>query len=454
MTTMMEETQVQEIAIPSQIPNRIDLTQLPAQVLRSGAVEALANQNEDLMARLGVAQRRAALLENRIQELENEQVALRHQVSVAQDQALVLQEKDRLLTQKTSLHDNEVFETRQQLQLLETQFAELYATSKDRTRAMTNQIEALGQRIERFQRYRRRIRSVAERINAQGHSHMMKWRREEEVSRELKLRLGEAATRIQEMSKNFDANQKQLVESYESTLKNLKDQTQKLENENQAYAEKTKNYHQLFDQTVTLENQLIHEQRQFSEYRLQQEREIATLQIEVSDLRNEQKLRLIEVENLKKSGEEISLERDLLKDQNKKITDQVETLQLLWQDGQNQIEKLQSKNGALQNLNQQLSTNLQQQRHEIQQLRAELDSYHLSTSERMKEIKGQLQLMNPLVTAPEKLSFIEDDSKGVLSRIDTLVAEIQSGFKRQLPEEASVSSSNIDKRGSGETPTP
>ncbi|MGE3386284.1 MAG: hypothetical protein AB7K41_06120 [Bdellovibrionales bacterium] len=462
MTTgIMDEIEVQNIPVPSQIPTRLDLTQLPPQILRSGAVEALANQNEDLMARLGVAMRRAALLENRISELEQTQQALQHKVSLAQDEALVLQQKDRVLVERYSEHENNAREARDQLQLLETQFAELYVTSKDRTRVLTEQIENLGTRLERFLRYRRRIVKAARQTKLKLQNLQIRWHREEETSRELKNRLGEAATRIQNMAKQANQNQKQLVENYESSLKELRDQTQKLENENRAYAQKTDDYQALFEKTVAFENRLIHEQRQFSEYRQNSEKELALLQIEISDLRTQHKTSLIEVENLQKNYADVVAERQTLKEQNTKFIDQVETLQLLWQDSQTQIEKTNNKNAALQSLNQQLSTNLQQQRHEIAQLKAQLEAQSVSTSERMKEIKGQLQMMG----RSAQLNFIEGDpatgspeeatSSRVLSKIDTLIAEIQSGFKRQLPAGASeFVSSSADKRGNGETSAP
>ncbi|MGE0764816.1 MAG: hypothetical protein AB7N80_16200, partial [Bdellovibrionales bacterium] len=330
-----------------------------------------------------------------------------------------------------------------------------------RTRVLTEQIENLGTRLERFLRYRRRIVKAARQTKLKLQNLQIRWHREEETSRELKNRLGEAATRIQNMAKQANQNQKQLVENYESSLKELRDQTQKLENENRAYAQKTDDYQALFEKTVAFENRLIHEQRQFSEYRQNSEKELALLQIEISDLRTQHKTSLIEVENLQKNYADVVAERQTLKEQNTKFIDQVETLQLLWQDSQTQIEKTNNKNAALQSLNQQLSTNLQQQRHEIAQLKAQLEAQSVSTSERMKEIKGQLQMMG----RSAQLNFIEGDpatgspeeatSSRVLSKIDTLIAEIQSGFKRQLPAGASeFVSSSADKRGNGETSAP
>ena len=55
-----EEAALMNIPTPNQIPVPLDLSELPDHILRSGAVEALTNQNEDLMARLSVVLRKTS----------------------------------------------------------------------------------------------------------------------------------------------------------------------------------------------------------------------------------------------------------------------------------------------------------------------------------------------------------------------------------------------------------
>lgn len=457
MTTgIMDEIEVQQIPTPNQIPSRLDLTQLPAQVLRSAAVEALANQNEDLMARLNVAMKRSAQLENHISELQQERFELEHQLNSARDAALVLQEKDRRFSEVYGKFEAETQSSREQLQLLETQFSELFVTSQEQKRNSQEKIEKLSKEIQRYQRYHRRIQKATAKLKVRIETQSARLQQEEGQVRELRQHLAEAATRIQHLAKLNDQNQKQLVESYEKDLKDLRDQVSKLERENRAFSEKTQDYEALFEKSVALENRLIQEQRQFAEFRQCREKEIATLQVEVSDLRTQNKSNLIEIENLQCQFAEVSAESLTLKEKEARTTDQIETLQMLWQDSQTQIEKINVKNSALQNLNQQLSSTIQQQRHEINQLKGQIEAQNLNTTERIKEIKGQLQIMNK----NSSLSFIEEQTpERVISRIDTLIAEIQSGYQRQTPSPVEgvsfeLKSSSIDNRGSGSTSAP
>ena len=61
---------VNRIPIPSEIPMAIDTSLIPKEVLRTGAVESLISQNEDLMARIKVLIRRQSSLENQLADSE------------------------------------------------------------------------------------------------------------------------------------------------------------------------------------------------------------------------------------------------------------------------------------------------------------------------------------------------------------------------------------------------
>lgn len=451
MTTgIMDELEVSKIPTPNQIPAGIDLSQLPPHVLRSGAVEALANQNEDLIARLSVALRRTALLENQIAELENQQSTLAHQLSIAQDQALVLQEKDRRVAEKFQTQESILREATNQLQLLELQYTELYTTSREKQR-----------QLSRHLKYRKKIKKTALALKRKMNSVLTQLRREEETSKELKARLGDSAARIMQISKDAELNQRQLVENYEKALKEVRDRVVELERQNSAFAEKTKDYEALFEKSVALENAKILTERRFTEFKAAKETEIQSLQSENCELRALNRNHILEIETLKRELAEGKSTATSQQDQIKKLIDQVETLQLLWQDGQAQQEKLTTKNQALQKLNQQLSTTVNQQRHEIQGLKHDLETQVLATSERIKEIKGHLQMIGQ-----EGIGFTEAnepepparESYQVISKIDTLIAEIQSGFRRQTPEGtepvAGDSSSSADNLGSLGTSNP
>lgn len=454
---IMDESEAIKVPTPDQMPVRLDLSQLPSHVLRSGAVEALANQNEDLMARLGVALRRSATLENRISELEEEIGRYEIIISSREDESLVLIEKDRLLTDRAQALEISAKEKQEQIDLLELQFAELYSTSRERIRGLEDKSDSTVRHLGILFRYRRRMKRITQSFRTRIATLTAHWKKEEEISRELKQRLGEAGLRIQNQAKDAEFNQRQLVENYEASLKEIRSRAAQLERENSAYAEKTRAYDELYEAKVHLENRLVSEQRQFAEFRQSRDAEITQLQVDLSTLRGEHKSQILSLQQLSNEKQELESALENTRRELEKSRDQVETLQLLWKDTNDKVEKLTGKNEALQKLNQQLSSTIQNQRHEIQKLRSDLETQNYATAERIKEIKGQLQMMN----TGSELNFIEDQHAGnpdsptrILSKIDTLMAEIQSGFKRQTPERSGDSSSAMESLGSGETSSP
>lgn len=476
-TTIMDEQEVDAIPTPNHLPEKLDLSRIPQQMLRTGAVEALANQNEDLMARLSVALRRSAGLENRIAELESEIKSLEFQAAIAQDEAMVLKEKDTVIMARFGEIEEEKNAKADQVQMLETQFAELYATAKDRQRALESEINerndkisALQRSLSRHSRYRRRIGKVILNTRQRIATLNAHWQRAEETSRELKTRLGEAGLRIQQISKDADAHQRQLVENYERSLKEQRTQILELERQNQAFAIKTHDYQSLYEKAVVLENSLIKEQRRLQEYKATKEAEVAQFQVDLAQANAQNKSRIVALEDLHQQVAQLTTEKAQSQDSLAAFKDQVETLQLLWQEGQSQIERTNGKNQALQKLNQQMSQTVSQLRHEIQQLRGQLEAQNVTTTERIKEIKGHLQMITqPAETSQSQgLNFIESTdaqqgSRQVLSRIDTLIAEIQSGFQARGSEPApsetaasSITSSTdaVESRGSGATSKP
>jgi len=85
------------------------------------------------------------------------------------------------------------------------------------------------------------------------------------------------------------------------------------------------------------------------------------------------------------------------------------------------------QNKSLQKLNQELSTRLNEQRVEIQKLKSDLDKSLIESKNQIKFLKQNQQLTAKSAdgkTQDETLKFSND----VLTKIETLICEIQSGF--------------------------
>jgi len=411
----MEETP--NIPIPTQLPEVPDLTGLPSHILRSGAVETLIQQNEDLMSRLTVALRRNSQMEGSTQDVEKINKILTHKLDVLEDKIQILKQKDQLVTQKYSKIDTEIDKYKEKIRLLETQFAEVYSTAKERQVLWLGKIEIFSTRLRRFVKYRAKIQAVSERIRSQFlhlQEECSRLQNELDVEKvrtqDLKSNLGRTTEYIQIQARDFDTNTKNLVKSYESRVEESAREIQILQTKNAELLKQTFDLERAHSQVIELENTNIRLQRTYEELKSQNDQEVSALQREVADLRLKYKSQILENENLNREMADTKTSMKMTKDENKRMEDQVETLQVLWKDSQSQIEKLTEKVQNLQKLNQQLSQTVNQYR---------------KTNERLQ---AEQQLSSKAFTDEgSKLKTLEPE---LMNKIDGLLDELQTGFSK------------------------
>ena len=108
-----DEFEVKNIPVPSDMPEPIKHGDFSAGVKRSSAVEALIQQNDDLMSRLSVSLRRIADLEERVQTQALENGKYKSRYENLKDQVLVLKEKAKILTERKGAEESEARQERQ-----------------------------------------------------------------------------------------------------------------------------------------------------------------------------------------------------------------------------------------------------------------------------------------------------------------------------------------------------
>ncbi len=175
------------------------------------------------------------------------------------------------------------------------------------------------------------------------------------------------------------ATQKQIVSKYESELTELRSE---LEISRRRAADRDL----LYESKIRIENQLVFEERQSRTYREDTQKELLSTKEENHDLRGQLKTRLIELERYER---ELAVAIDRLEAsevQEKEKVDQIESLQLLWREKQSEFERVEEKNRSLQKLNQQLSVNLNAQRKEIMDLKAQIENERFIAAEKLNAL--------------------------------------------------------------------
>ena len=119
----------------SELPEKFDLTQISPEAARSNAVEALLQQNDDLMARLSVSLRRISELEDKLNFTQQSNEKMKFHYENLKDQVLILKQKAQALAQRKD--DSEGFlkglkdkirYLEEERRLGEIRYAELYSS--------------------------------------------------------------------------------------------------------------------------------------------------------------------------------------------------------------------------------------------------------------------------------------------------------------------------------------
>jgi predicted nucleic acid-binding Zn-ribbon protein len=145
------------VPTPDQVPKPVNLKHLPESILKSGAVNTLIQQNEDLLSRLSIHLRRYAKLEEELEARSQEIHRLTANESHWKDQVLIVERKAELIEERTKDTRTENENLRRDVQLLETRYSELYARSKEQIEGLRNEKELYRKKSERLARYRHRI---------------------------------------------------------------------------------------------------------------------------------------------------------------------------------------------------------------------------------------------------------------------------------------------------------
>jgi len=372
-----EEWKLNKVPLPNQVPAGLDFSQIPQSIIKSGVVDALISQNDDLMSRLGVAIRRVASLEEKLSDSRLETERFRSQYDNLNDQLLVLKEKSRSLYERKDRSANEYVDLQDQVRLLEIRYGELYAQSQNKEALLLKQFEKETKELNRLKRYRARVTRAAEGLKKAANE---KWQAEvkfaqsEKTQESLRTSLNESAQYIQEITKEHKLQSQKLIEQYETRIAEFKTKLAEVVQQNENLGEKVHNFDALIEEKMRIENQVVLLERREQEEKVRTSAEISDLQKALARYRNEAKELAIELETTTTEFQAAQTELTQTATDKKALEEQVDNLQVLWRNQQLQIEKSQEKVNSLQKLNQELSIAINQYRRDIRELKQSADT--------------------------------------------------------------------------------
>lgn len=359
------------VPLPTQAPEQPDYSRIPERVLRSGAVETLIGQNEDLMARLKVNIRRCSSLEARLSEQEREASDLRRINSSLTAQIQIICEKESALKAR--------------------------AEGAERVR---NSLESELRLLSAFRR--RILKWTKPRFKRASQIEAALWAREAELAA-TKTRLERATERLQEIEGSRARDQAKLVESYEGQLADARETAERMKAERAYFKERSDRLEQARMKLAEAENEAILRDRQRRELERKLNEETSRLQAEVAGFRREAKLLAAELQTSKRNELKAEAKSAAAAKGLARSEDQFESLRAVWEDLQKTCESLASRNDALARVNQELARKLRE---------------------------GRGALGSLAIDDPDRAAALQAARGESFDRIDSLLAEIESGFSR------------------------
>ena len=415
---------------------------------------ALLQRNEDLASRLKMASHRNTQLEAQLQQSKKAQKQKHVEYENLRDQLVILKEKVKAFTLQKNSQQQSSTDVKEQLRLAEIRYTELQEAKSTEHRELKEKCETLAHKNTRFIEYRHRIKSAHASVKSKSQSlnNQVKTLKEQtEVATknlkdlknrfsEIRQKLTESANYIQAQNKKFQEERNELKVDFESrldkqnsqnnkALSTLKKEIARLQVNNQKLKDENFDAEKIFEENIEFKNRAIFAERKQGETQERLNKEIENLQNQLSHFKKEAKIKTVETHHLKQEFEEIREEFKATQEEKLALDGQLENLQILWRNTQGDLEKQRERNKALQKINQQLSLNLNMSRKEMKDLQQRIDVSRQKADYEISHLKKNNLAQKSLAKKEENSTTNQQAKK----RIESLIAEIQSGFGKNSP---------------------
>ncbi len=325
----------------------VDFKNIPRDMRKSGTVEALISQNEDLMARLKVNLRRMTSLEdeNRLLHQNFKDLTLSH-ASVS-DQMLVWREKERIWKDRHNQLENELL------------------TFK----ARFPDYQKLEAAVERYKRYQERVKTIfkpylqqlkdyAQGLHKQVQALNQELNAKDAAIGSLEQRLHSTRDEKDQLAHLYEMNQNSLIEGFEREKANLQKEIQVLNESNQALEAKSQALDRSLERQDELENLVVSLRRNKEDYQKEIQTEIDHLRSANRELKAKLTENSLQIADLQVEREQLKAQTQSALSAREEMEEQMTSLRYMWTAKSEENEKLKISMASLEKLNLELSSKL------------------------------------------------------------------------------------------------
>lgn len=346
-----------------------NLAQLPTAKVKSGAIESLLSQNEDLSARIKVLLRRLAAIEEENLTLTQEHREMKHQLHGLTDQASVYREKESAWRERTITAEEALDIQQSLLRQKEMEFAKLRAQEWELRTHLQAQTENMERSYHRLLRYRARIKTwIQPTLKKLNQLVNEKDLRLEQFQREIQKTEVQCQSLIhknleqlrksREALRTAEEDKLQLISGFEQTRRDLEREIATLHETSMELRKKAAMLDRSLERQDYLENKLVFAERENQELRTKFTEEFTHVQTQLFEWRHKAQSLEVERDSLNSGKNELELEYRKTKEIADRLDEQMEALRLLWKEKVRENEKLRNGMQALEAINSELSVKI------------------------------------------------------------------------------------------------
>jgi chromosome segregation ATPase len=328
-------------------PEILDFKSIPRDLRKSGTVETLISQNEDLMARLKVTLRRMTTLEDENRQLQQNMKDLNLSYSSVSDQMLIWKEKEKIWKDRHNQLENE-------LRTFQARFPDY---------------QKLEAQVERYKRYQERVKTTIKpylaqlkeyaaglhsQVQALNHELNMK----EAAQASLEQRMQSLKDEKDQLAHFYEMNQNSLIESFEREKATLNKELQVLNESNHALDLKSQSLDRSLERQDDLENLVVSLRRNKEDFQREIQTEIEHLRSSNRELKARVTENGLAIADLHTEREQLKAQTQSAISAREEIEEQMTSLRYMWTAKSEENEKLKISQAALEKLNFELSSKL------------------------------------------------------------------------------------------------
>lgn len=357
----------------TEVPESPQVYQANKNNLKSGALENLIAQNEDLTTRFRVLLRRLSILEEENLRYVTENKEFKNQLTSVTDQISIFKEKESVWRQRTLAAEEAMDMSQSIVRKKEIEFAQMRTQDWQEKEQLKKHIEKVDKQRLNLIRYRARIRLYV-RPFVDGLkktiSDLTQFRTQQNKQIDL---LNIQVQKISDHNKNLitqhrdeikeiEESKINIITQFEKHQDDLKNELKTLRELNSELSVRSEKLDKSLERQDYLENRVIHFERVLSELKQKYSDELSNIQKQLYYWRNHAQSLEIQNQTLSERFNESLQSSRINKELSNRLQEQLDALRHLWTDSSQETTRLRSCNEALEKLNSELCVKLNEAR--------------------------------------------------------------------------------------------